>query len=96
MTSHQLIYVRYLLRTIKDLYVEKEAMAVVLDTAKDLGGSRAWGQWRETVQSMRNDPVYCSAVEANFAPHFQRIERALQDERLFNRLLSIGEDLSAS
>jgi hypothetical protein len=86
MTSHQLGYVRYLLRRIKDLYVEKEAMAVVLDTAKDLGGLRACGQWRESVQRMRNDPVYCSAVEANFAPHFQRMEQALQDEGLLKKL----------
>ncbi len=90
MTSHQLGYVRYLVRTIKDLYIEKEAMSVVLDTAKDLNGKGACGQWRESVKEMRRDPVYCSAVEANLAPHFQRIEQALQDEGVLNKLLGIG------
>jgi hypothetical protein len=86
MTSHQLGYVRYLLRRIKDLYIEKEAMAVVLDTANDLGGLSTCGQWRESVQRMRNDPVYCSAVEANLAPQFLRLEQALQDENLLKKL----------
>ena len=89
-TSHQLGYVRYLLRTIKNLHIEKEAMSVVLDTAKDLDGTLACGQWRESVKSMRDDPVYCSAVEANLAPHFQRIEQALQDEGVLNKLLNRG------
>jgi hypothetical protein len=40
--------------------------------------------------------VYCSAVEANFAPYFQRIENALQDETSLNKLLSVGRaDCSA-
>ncbi len=87
MTSHQLSYVRFLLRTIKNLHIEKEAMSVVLDTRKDLDGTRACGQWRESVKRMRNDPVYCSAVEANLAPQFERLELALQDEGVLNKLL---------
>ena len=90
MTSSQLGYVRYLLRTIKNLHIEKEAMSVVLDTAKELDGSRTRGQWRKAVQRMRNDPVYCSAVEANLAPYFERIEKALLDETLLNKLLAVG------
>ncbi len=90
MTSHQLGYVSYLLRTIKNLYIEKEAMSVVLDTAKDLDGKRACGRWRESVKQMREDPVFCSAVEANLAPHFRRIEHALQDEGVLKKLVGIG------
>jgi hypothetical protein len=85
MTVHQLQYVRYLLRRVKDLYVEKEAMSCVLDTPK----SKAPGNevpWRESVARMQHDAVYCSAVEANFAPHFQRLERALEDEDLLKQL----------
>jgi hypothetical protein len=86
LTSHQFGYFRYLLRKIKDLYIEKEAMSVLLDTGKNLSGSRTHEQWKESVQRMRNDPVYCSAIEANHAPYFQRIEEALQDEDLLKKL----------
>jgi hypothetical protein len=55
------------MRRIKDLYIEKEAMSVLLDTAKDPPGLGT-KQWRELVERMRNDPVYCFAVEANQAP----------------------------
>ena len=85
MTVHELQYVRYLLRRVKDLYIEKEAMSCVLDAPK----SNAAGNgvpWRESVTRMQRDAVYCSAVNANFAPHFQRIERALQDEDLLKQL----------
>ena len=86
MTSHQLGYVRYLLRRIKDLYVEKEAMSVLLDNAKDLSGLRTHHQWRESVERMRKDPVFCSAIEANLAPVFERMEQALQDEGVLKEL----------
>lgn len=85
MTAHQLQYVRYLLRRVKELYVEKEAMSCVLDSPKSNAG-RNGVPWRESVARMQHDAVYCSAVEANFAPHFQRIERALQDEDLLKQL----------
>ena len=85
MTAHQLQYVRYLLQRVKDLYIEKEAMSCVLDSPKSNAGSDGI-PWRESVARMQHDAVYCSAVEANFAPHFQKIERALQDEDLFKRL----------
>ena len=85
MTAHELHYVRYLLRQIKDLYVEKEAMSCVLDMPK--GNAAHNGvPWRESVSRMQHDAVYCSAVEANFGPHFQRLERALQDEDLLKQL----------
>jgi hypothetical protein len=90
LTSHQLGYFRYLLRRIKDLYIEKEAMSVLLDTAKELSGSRNREQWKESVQRMRNDPVYCSAIDANHAPYFQRIEQALQDEDLLRKLQGVS------
>jgi hypothetical protein len=86
MTSHQLGYVRYLLHRIKALSIEKEAMSVLLDNAKDLSGMRVHYQWKESVERMRNDPVFCSAIEANLAPHFERMEQALQDEGLFKKL----------
>lgn len=85
MTGHQLQYVRYLLRRVKELYVEKEAMSCVLDTPKSNTASNGV-PWRESVARMQRDAVYCSAVEANFAPHFQRLERALQDEDLLKQL----------
>ena len=85
MTVHQLQYARYLLRRVKELYVEKEAMSCVLDTPKSNTASNGV-PWRESVARMQRDAVYCSAVEANFAPHFQRLERALQDEDLLKQL----------
>jgi len=42
--------------------------------------------WSEAVARMQHDAVYCSAVEANFAPHFERVERALEDEDLLKQL----------
>ncbi len=86
MTSHQLSYVRYLLRQIKDLHIETQAMSVLLDTAKRSGGPSIDASWRSSVQSMKNDPVFCSSVEANFGPHFLRLEQAMLDERLFETL----------
>ncbi len=87
MTAHQLQYVRYLLRHIKELYVEKEAMSCVLDMpTSNAAGNGNGVPWRESVARMQRDAVYCSAVEANFAPHFQRLERALQDEDLLKQL----------
>lgn len=85
MTMHQLQYVRYLLRRVKELYVEKEAMACMLDAPKGNAAVKVV-PWRESVARMQHDAVYCSAVEANFAPHFQRLERALQDEDLLKQL----------
>ena len=85
MTAHQLRYFRYLLRRLKDLYVEKEAMSCVLDDPKPNAAANAV-PWREAVARMQHDAVYCSAVEANFAPHFERVERALDDEDLLKQL----------
>lgn len=96
MTSHQLGYVRYLLRQIKDLYVETQAMSVLLDTAKSSSGSSIHDPWRSTVQRMKSDPVFCSSVEANFGPHFLRLEQALQDERLFESLQASGFTICGS
>lgn len=80
MTAHELQGVRQLLRDLKDLYIEKEAMAVVLDTAKGPRGPEGSDSWRQAVQRMREDAVFCSAVEANLAPKFERLEKALRDE----------------
>jgi hypothetical protein len=85
MNSHQLAYVRHLLRKIKDLYIEKEAMAVLLDTGTGRV-TRSGDPWRVVVQRMQQDPVYRSAVEANLAPRLLRMEQALQDERLLKQL----------
>ena len=85
MTSHQLNYVRYLLRQIKDLYIETQAMSVLLDTAKT-ASPKIDASWRSLVQGMKNDAVFCSSVEANFGPYFLRLEQALQDERQFETL----------
>jgi hypothetical protein len=88
MTSHELAYIKYLVRRIKDLYIEKEAMSVLLDMRICSDGERAEKPWREAVRLKQHDEVYCSAVEANLAPHFSRIERALLDEDLFQELRS--------
>jgi hypothetical protein len=88
MTAHQLQYFRYLLRRMKDLYVEKEAMSCVLDAPRSNSAGKDV-PWREAVARMQHDAVYCSAVEANFAPHFERVERALDDENLLKQLQSL-------
>ena len=95
MTAHELQYVRYLLRRIKDLYVEKEAMSCVLDMPKS-NAAHNGVPWRESVERMRHDAVYRSAVEANFTPHFQRLEQALQDEDLLKQLDQPRQAISAS
>lgn len=86
MTLHELTYVRYLLRSIRNLHIEKEAMAVVLDTAQGSDGPGSADSWRQSVQRMRDDPVFRSALEANLAPKFERLEQALQDEALLKKL----------
>jgi hypothetical protein len=87
MTSHQLNYSRYLLRQIKNLHIEMQAMSVLLDSPRHSASqSSIQDSWRSSVQQMKDDPVFCSAVEANRAPYFSRLERALQDELLFEGL----------
>jgi hypothetical protein len=86
MTTHELKYCRVLLRCIKDLYIERAALSVILDTAKFSKGLDQ-SQWRDSRDQMTNDCVYRSAVEANFAPHFEQMEWALKDDQALLRLL---------
>ena len=95
MTAHELRYLRFLLSRIKELYVEKEAMSVVLDGRWEQSGTDHGVPWRKTVTTMQADPVYQSAVLANIAPYLQRVAQALQDESALERLQhadpSVGE-----
>lgn len=87
MTAHELEYCRFLLQEVKDLYVENEAMSTILDAAK----SRAIAvptDWRVLSVEMTNDRVFRSAVEANHAPHLERLKQALRDERLLAGLMN--------
>ena len=62
-------------------------MSVLLDTPKcSTRPSSIHDLWRSSVQQMKDDPVFCSAVEANLAPYFSRLEQALQEELLFKGL----------
>ena len=63
-------------------------MSVLLDTGVGQESLRSSDQWRVFVQRKQSDPVYRAAVEANLAPHFSRIEWALQDEDLLKELRS--------
>jgi hypothetical protein len=81
MNAHELAYCRYLLGEIRKLCVANEAMSTMLDNP-----SFSPSGWRTTVESLTHDPVFHSAVEANFAPYFDRLKRALTDEKVFTQL----------
>jgi hypothetical protein len=78
MNAHELAYCRYLLAEIRQLCITNEAMTTLLDNP-----SFSRMSWRTTSDAMSNDLVFRSAVEANFGPYFDRLKRALTDEKLF-------------
>ena len=78
MNAHELAYCRYLLGEIRNLCVLNEAMTTMLDNP-----SFSRTAWRTTSDSLSQDPVFQSAVDANFAPYFERLKRALFDEKTF-------------
>ena len=78
MNAHELAYCRYLLAEIRQLCITNEAMSTLLDNP-----SFSRTAWRTTSDAISNDLVFRSAVEANFGPYFDRLKRALTDEKLF-------------
>jgi hypothetical protein len=87
MNSHELQYCRFLLRCVKDLYIEKAAMSTILDTPALREGTVVTN-WRSTSAEMIGDLVYRSAVEANCAPYFERLKGALNSEQALASLLN--------
>jgi len=87
MTYHELQYCRFLLQCIKDLYVEREAMSTILDTP-GTNGSSVVSDWRSEIAKMSKSPVFCSAVEANFAPQIERLKCAINNEQVLASLLA--------
>jgi hypothetical protein len=85
MTLHELQYCRFLLRCVKDLYIERSAMSAILDTPRL--PEIPIRNWRSETAQMSNDAVYCSAIEANFAPLFEKLESAVKNEQLLANLL---------
>lgn len=81
MTAHELAYYQYLLREIRSLCVENEAMATLLDNP-----SFSRKEWRATAQTLSADSVFRSAVEANFGPYFERLRDALRDAKVLTKL----------
>jgi hypothetical protein len=81
MNAHELAYCRFLLDEIRQLCITNEAMSTLLDNP-----SFSRREWRVTSDTMSNDPVFQSSVNANFGPYFDRLKRALQDEQLFTQL----------
>jgi hypothetical protein len=87
MTLHELQYCRFLLRCVKDLYIERSAMSTILDTPS-LREEIAIRNWRSASAELSADAVYCSAIEANFAPLFEKLESAIKSEQLLASLLA--------
>ena len=81
MTSHEWQYCRFLLRCVKDLYIERAAMSTILDMP------RQTTDWRSRSAELSKDEVYRSAIEANMAPLFERLKRALSSETVLAGLL---------
>jgi hypothetical protein len=81
MNAHELAYCRYLLDEIRQLCITNEAMSTLLDNP-----SFSRKEWRATSDAMSHDPVFQSSVAANFGPYFDRLKRALQDEKIFTQL----------
>ena len=89
MTLHELKYCQHLVRRLKDLYIERAALTTILDTPR-LANAPA-SDWRVSKELMTSDPVFRSAVEANFAPLFERITAAMKDERALKDLATAAQ-----
>ncbi|HEX2673388.1 MAG TPA: hypothetical protein VHM25_21045 [Polyangiaceae bacterium] len=81
MNAHELAYCRYLLDEIRQLCIANEAMSTLLDNP-----SFSRKEWRATSDAMSQDLVFQSSVAANFGPYFDRLKRALQDEKILTQL----------
>src|SRR4051812_34062966 len=85
-TLHELQYCRFLLRCLKDLHVEKSAMSTILDRRAPWEASE--GNWRSASEKLSADPVFRSAIEANFSPLFEKLESAINNEQLLASMLA--------
>jgi len=94
MTSHELHYFRYLMQRIKDLYIEIAAMSTILDAPQ---GSKnvARDQWRVVCTKMCEDPVFRSAIEANYGPMFERLKLAMNHEKTLADLEQVPLEASS-
>jgi hypothetical protein len=81
MNAHELAYCRYLLEEVRQLCIANEAMTTLLDNP-----SFSRREWRATSDALSHDLVFQSAVDANFGPYFDRLKRALKDEKVFSQL----------
>jgi hypothetical protein len=81
MTPHEYAYFQFLMQEIRDLRVENEAMCAMLDNP-----SFSRKEWRTTTDTMSKDPLFRSAVDANFAGYFDRLRRALADAKTLTQL----------
>jgi hypothetical protein len=61
-------------------------MSTILDTPSLREGTNV-GNWRSTSAEMTDDSVYRSAIEANYAPYFERLKCALNNEQVLTSLL---------
>jgi hypothetical protein len=84
MTMHELKYCRFLLQCVKDLYIERSAMSTILDTPSLCVKT----DWRSATAEMSADAVFGSAIKANFAPVFEKLESAINNEQLLTTLLA--------
>ena len=87
MNLHDLKYCAFLLARVKELYVEREAMSTILDSAI----AQRQGvdpDWRFVAYRLRADAVFQSSVEANFAPLFDRMRSAMTSDAMLAQLTS--------
>jgi hypothetical protein len=62
-------------------------MSTILD-ARAQRDEVALGNWRLASADMNADSVFRSAIEANFAPLFEKLESAINNEELLESMLA--------
>lgn len=92
MTAHELQYCRHLRNLIEDLYIERAAMSVCLDLP---AGPNPGAQsiWRSRCRTMTADAVFRSAVVANHAALFDRLDLALTSQGALAALRALPRDI---
>ena len=85
MNLHDLRYCAFLMARVKKLYVEREAMTTILDSAIAQQKTVS-AEWRAASQKLCADPVFQSSVEANFAPVFERMRSAMTSDTVLAHL----------
>jgi hypothetical protein len=87
MNLHEFKYCAFLLSRVKELYVEREAMSTILDSPTTARGTMG-SDWRDAAKKLREDAVFQSSVEANFAPIFERMRSAMISDTALAQLTS--------